>query len=82
MVQHATVPGTHQTEQIVEYMLESGRYSNEQEVILAGLRLLMDYIERLENLEREIQKGVDSGPAVEIDLETFLAERHAENGLR
>ena len=66
----------------VDRMVAEGRYATEQDVILAGLRLLMDYIERLGNLEREIQKGIDSGPAVEFDLESFLAERRAAHGLK
>ena len=81
MVQYSTSPGSVHTEQVVESMLESGRYGSEHDVILAGLRLLMDYVERLRSLEREIQKGVESGPAVEFDLESFLAERHAEQGI-
>ena len=76
MVQYAMASKTVPTEQIVERMLESGRYSNEQEVILAGLRLLMDYIERLENLENEIEKGVTSGNYHEIDVDEFLKRAH------
>ena len=76
MVQYAMASKTVPTEQIVERMLESGRYSNEQEVIVAGIRLLMDYSERLENLENEIEKGVTSGNYHEIDGDEFLKRAH------
>jgi putative addiction module CopG family antidote len=79
MVLHATVPRTVQTEHIVEHLLESGRYANEEEVILAGLRLLMDYIERLETLEKEIEKGKASGNYHELDVEEFLSRPRKSN---
>ena len=81
MVQHATSADVVPPADFLDRMVEEGRYATEQDVILAGLRQLMDYIDRLGNLEREIQKGIDSGPGVEIDLGTFLAERRAAHGL-
>ena len=82
MVQHATATDVALSADFVERMVAEGRYATEQDVILAGLRHLMDYIERLGTLDREIQKGIDSGPAVEFNIESFLAGRRAPHGLK
>jgi antitoxin ParD1/3/4 len=57
-------------EELIEGLLESGRYSTASEVMREGLRLVEEREERrkakLEALRAEIQKGLDSGPAEEI----------------
>jgi antitoxin ParD1/3/4 len=57
-------------EQVIESLIESGRYSTASEVIRAGLRLVEEREEnrkaKLEALRAEIQKGFDSGPAEEV----------------
>ena len=58
-------------ESFIESLLESGRYSTASEVMRDGLRLVEEREQRrqakLEALRAEIQKGVDSGPAEEIE---------------
>ena len=53
-------------ESFVKDQLESGRYNNASEVVRAGLRLLEDLekinAERLADLRKAIQEGLDSGP--------------------
>jgi antitoxin ParD1/3/4 len=57
-------------EELIEGLLESGRYSTASEIMREGLRLVEEREERrkvkLEALREEIQKGFDSGPAEEI----------------
>jgi antitoxin ParD1/3/4 len=57
-------------EEMIEGLLESGRYSTASEVMREGLRLVEEREERrkvkLEALRAEIQKGLDSGPAEEV----------------
>lgn len=57
-------------EELIESLIESGRYATASEVIRDGLRLVEEREERrkakLEALRAEIQKGLDSGPAEEI----------------
>ena len=57
-------------EELIEGLLESGRYSTASEVMREGLRLVEEREERrkvkLEALRAEIQKGFDSGPAEEV----------------
>lgn len=57
-------------EDMIEDLLESGRYSTASEVMREGLRLVEEREERrkikLEALRAEIQKGFDSGPMEEI----------------
>ena len=58
-------------EEMIESLIESGRYSTASEVMREGLRLVEEREERrkakLEALRAEIQKGFDSGPAEEVD---------------
>ena len=70
-------------EELIEGLLESGRYSTASEVMREGLRLVEEREERrkakLEALRAEqIQKGFDSGPAEEVDLAEWIESiRHA-----
>jgi antitoxin ParD1/3/4 len=57
-------------ENLIESLIESGRYSTASEIMREGLRLIEEREERrkakLEALRAEIQKGIDSGPAEEV----------------
>ena len=77
---------TPQLEELVKRKVESGLYKSASEVVREALRLLeeADRLKemRLEDLRREIQAGLDSGPATPIDFEDIkkrgrrvLAER-------
>jgi antitoxin ParD1/3/4 len=63
-------------EEMIEGLLESGRYSTASEVMREGLRLVEEREERrkvkLEALRAEIQKGLDSGPMEEVDLSEWM----------
>jgi antitoxin ParD1/3/4 len=63
-------------EGVIEGLIEGGRYSTASEVIREGLRIVEEREERrkakLEALRAEIQKGIDSGPAEEIDVAEFF----------
>ena len=63
-------------EEMIEGLLESGRYSTASEVMRDGLRLVEEREERrkakLEALRAEIQKGFDSGPMEEVDLSEWI----------
>jgi antitoxin ParD1/3/4 len=63
-------------EGFIEGLIESGRYSTASEVMRDGLRLIEEREERrkakLEALRAEIQKGLDSGPAEEVDIDEMI----------
>ncbi|MGB8700795.1 MAG: type II toxin-antitoxin system ParD family antitoxin [Thermosynechococcaceae cyanobacterium] len=64
-------------ENLVKSKVESGLYNSASEVMRDALRLLeerdrMQEI-RLEELRREIQKGIDSGTATPLDIEEIKA---------
>jgi len=69
---------THDLEQFITDKLRSGRYTSVSEVIRDGLRLLVErdqlYQLRLDELRKEIQKGIDSGEAIPFDPEEIMAE--------
>ncbi|MGA7933843.1 MAG: type II toxin-antitoxin system ParD family antitoxin [Kovacikia sp.] len=68
---------TPQLESLVKRKVESGLYNSASEVMRDALRLLeeCDRVReiRLEELRREIQKGIDSGPATPLDIEEIKA---------
>jgi antitoxin ParD1/3/4 len=57
-------------EELIDNLVESGRYATASEVMREGLRLVEEREERrkakLEALRAEIQKGFDSGPMEEV----------------
>ena len=63
-------------EELIDSLVESGRYATASEVMREGLRLVEEREERrkakLEALRAEIQKGFDSGPAEEVDLSEWI----------
>ena len=73
-------------EGLIEGLIESGRYSTASEIMREGLRLVEEREERrkakLEALRAEIQKGIDSGPAEEVDIGEMIARIKAEGRKR
>ena len=57
-------------EDMIDGLIEDGRYATASEIIRDGLRLVEEREERrkakLEALRAEIQKGIGSGPAEEV----------------
>jgi antitoxin ParD1/3/4 len=63
-------------EDLIDGLVESGRYATASEVMRDGLRLIEEREERrkakLEALRAEIQKGIDSGPAEKADIDEMI----------
>ena len=63
-------------EGLIESLIESGRYSTASEVMRDGLRMIEEREEgrkaKLAALRTEIQKGIDSGPAEEADIDDMI----------
>ncbi len=68
---------TKELEQLVNDKVRSGRYLSASEVVREALRLLeeRDRLRRLhlEELRKEIRKGLDSGPARPLDVKALKA---------
>lgn len=64
-------------EDLVKGKVESGFYSSASEVMREALRLLEERDQlrelRLEELRREIRKGIDSGAATPLEMEAIKA---------
>jgi antitoxin ParD1/3/4 len=64
-------------ENLVKSKVDSGLYNSASEVVREALRLLEERDQlrnmRLEELRREIQKGIDSGDATPLDMEEIKA---------
>jgi len=73
-------------EDMIEDLVESGRYATASEVMREGLRLIEEREDRrktkLEALRAEIQKGFDSGPAEEFDSQAFFGRIKSEGRKR
>lgn len=69
---------TDELEQFVQAQVESGMYYSASEVIREGLRMLKekDMLRqiKIEELRKEIQKGIESGTSVPFDPEAIKAE--------
>lgn len=69
---------TPELEEFVREKAESGRYRSASEVVRAALRLLQDREKlrevKVEELREAVQKGLDSGPAGELDMDEIKRE--------
>jgi antitoxin ParD1/3/4 len=52
----------------------SGEFGSTSEVVRDALRQHMAEDAKIEALRREIRKGLDSGPAVEFDIDAWFEE--------
>ncbi|UWU92502.1 type II toxin-antitoxin system ParD family antitoxin [Bradyrhizobium sp. CB1015] len=73
-------------EDLIDTLVESGRYASASEVMREGLRLVEEREERrklkLEALREEIQKGFDSGPMEEVDVQKWMSDIKARGRQR
>ncbi|MBC6434048.1 type II toxin-antitoxin system ParD family antitoxin [Nostoc sp. HG1] len=69
---------TSELERYVQEKVKSGMYYSASEVIREALRLLQerDHLQkmRLQELQREIQAGLDSGEATPLDMQEIKAK--------
>ena len=65
----------------IEAQIETGGFSNQSEVVRAGLRLLQEQTaaSRLQQLRKLIDEGEASGAPIPWDVEGFLAKLNREN---
>lgn len=73
-------------EDLIDNLVESGRYATASEVMREGLRLVEEREQRrkvkLEALREEIQKGFDSGPMEEVDVQKWMNDIKARGRQR
>lgn len=63
-------------ENFISDEISSGRFSSASEVIRTALRLLEIEEEKIKQLRKEIQVGIDSGMVENFDPEAHLASLH------
>ena len=65
-------------EEMLKRQVEAGMYNSVNEAIVVALWMLDDWHKmqemRTEELRKEIQKGLDSGPATPLDFEEVKAQ--------
>jgi antitoxin ParD1/3/4 len=60
--------------EFARHKVESGEFGSTSEVVREAMRQYMAEDARIEALRREIRKGLDSGPAVEFDIDAWFEE--------
>lgn len=60
--------------------IEAGRYSTASEVVRAGLRLLDEKSKKMSLIDRELEKGRNSGEAIDFNFKEFIAKMELEYG--
>jgi antitoxin ParD1/3/4 len=67
-------------EELVKAKVDSGLYNSVSEVVREALRLLEERDQlralRMDELRREIQKGIDSGDPAPLDMDVIKARGH------
>lgn len=66
-------------ENFIESSVNAGRFNNAIEVVRAGLRLLEDEENKVINLRKAIQDGIDSGIAKDFEPKKFLESLKSRN---
>jgi len=66
---------TRQLQLLVRRKVASGLYTSAAEVVREALRLLDGRDRGRATLRREIEAGLESGPAVPADVEAIIADR-------
>jgi antitoxin ParD1/3/4 len=54
--------------------VESGEFGSTSEVVREAMRRYIAEDEQIQALRREIQRGLDSGPAMEFDIDAWFEE--------
>jgi antitoxin ParD1/3/4 len=57
----------------------SGEFGSTSEVVREAMRRYIAYDDQVEKLRREIQKGLDSGPARPFDWDAFMTRKFSPN---
>lgn len=60
--------------------VESGRYSTASEVIRAGLSLLDENSKKMSLIDRELDKGRNSGEFIDFSFKDFIEKMELEYG--
>lgn len=65
----------------VEARAASGEYANASDYVRDLIRHDRERRQAIDEINAEIQKGLDSGPAEPFDFDEFLAEMRAKHGV-
>ena len=60
--------------------VESGRYSTCSEVVRAGLRLLDEKTKKMSIIDIELEKGRNSGEAIDFNFNDFIKKMELKHG--
>jgi antitoxin ParD1/3/4 len=61
--------------EFARHKVESGEFGSTSEVVREAMRRYIAEDMKLEALRRELQKGLDSGPVVEFDIDAWFEDK-------
>ena len=64
----------------IDKKVSEGRYASRDEVVEAGLRLLMEQDEELEAIRQALIEGEESGEPVAFDFDAFVVRKRRRRG--
>jgi antitoxin ParD1/3/4 len=67
-----------ESEAIMTRLLESGRYADAEQVLLAGMALLEEHDARVQKLRSSLIEGEQSGQLTPWDVEARLSEKRVQ----
>ena len=78
MSKTTTVPIDDHFADFIDRQVKADRYGSSEDVIRAGLRLLVEQELKIERLRASLVEGEESGDAAPFDLGDFLDEMHRD----
>ena len=60
--------------------VESGEFGSTSEVVREAMRQYVAYDDSVQALRREVQTGLDSGPAAQFDWDAFMTRKFGPDG--
>lgn len=80
MNKHSQIALDQHSADFIEQQVEEGNFSSPDDVVRAGLQLLEERQQKIEQLRAAIIEGEESGPSQPFDFDEFIARKHRERG--
>ena len=64
-------------DRFIKSQIRKGRFGSASEAVRAGLRLLEEQELKIEHLRKALAEGEESGPAIDFDMNEYIAAKRA-----
>ncbi len=80
MARNTSITLSDRFDAFIAQQVAAGRYGNASEVVRAGLRLLEEHEQKLQNLRQKLIEGEASGDAGDLDFEAIKRKARKRAG--